>query len=107
FFAVVGIVGGGGRGAHNLRGRDTFLKNGFAIGVVIIGDGEEQRRAVIQGDEFLFRGETKGAVAHQIAALGIGERGGKDFSSASSRAVHQNGNGRFPYNLAGIRGKDL
>jgi len=48
--AIVTIVVERGRGVDNFRGCDAFFQNGLAIGIVIVGDGEDQSGAVVQGD---------------------------------------------------------
>src|SRR5262249_26065889 len=88
--------------AHDFRWHNALIKNRLSVSVVIIRDGQNQRGAVVQGDQFLLRGETEGSLTDQIAAMGHFNGGSKNLSGAGSRAVDQNRDRAFPNNFSGF-----
>ena len=49
-------------------GRDAGILNDFAFRRVVLGDGENQRRAIRNFNQFLHGAFAKGLVAHNVAA---------------------------------------
>src|SRR6266446_1454899 len=94
-------------GAHHFRGRDAFFHDGFAAGIVIVRDREDQRRAIIQRDELLFGRQTEGTLSHDITAMIRSDRGGENFRGARRRGINQDGDGALPNDLLGLGRENL
>src|ERR1700676_2835660 len=85
----------------------AFFQYSFAVGVVIVGDGQNERSSVFHGNQFLLRGKSKGTIAHQVAAFIRSQRGSQHFGGASRGAVHQNGNRTLPNHFSGFSRENL
>ena len=62
-------------------GSNRFILNLLAVGALVFGDGQQQRRTIGQFDGLLHRAFAESALAHNVAALGIFNRGGSDSAA--------------------------
>ena len=67
-------------------GRDAILGNGFARRGEVIRDSENERRAVVEGNQFLLGGGTESIFADGVAAVIIADSCGENFRRAASEA---------------------
>ena len=65
---------------NNFGGSDTFFQNGLAVRIVVIRHGKNDRRAVVQGNQFLLGRQAESALADDVAALGVSKRGRQNFT---------------------------
>ena len=61
----------------------------FPVGTVILGDGEDDRAAVIEIHGLANGGVAVGALADNFGALGFEQRRGRDFRPARRGAIGQ------------------
>ena len=85
-------------------GRDHAVRrNPFAVGLVVIGDCEDECRAVIELDELLHGSNTIAAIAYCFAAMIIGDGAGHDFGRAGGGVADQHGDRLLPGHFRGDR----